>query len=152
MSKSRQSSNKKERESRKRNKKKAKEQRAEVRKANSMKGKGFDSMIAYVDEYGQLSDTPPDPTRRKEISVDQIQIGATKRPEEDASTRFGGQGIVTFYNDEKGFGFITDSQSKERLFFHASNVLTPVKQDDQVSFTKQMGDKGMVAVGVSKID
>src|ERR1043166_7336330 len=114
MSKSRQSSNKKERESRKRNKRKAKEQRAEARKENSNKGKGFDSMIAYVDEYGRLSDTPPDLSLRREISVDQIQIGATKRPDEDPATKFGGEGTVTFYNDEKGFGFITDNQSRER--------------------------------------
>ena len=40
--------------------KKIKDQKKEERKLNNNKGKGLDSMIAYVDEYGNLSSTPPE--------------------------------------------------------------------------------------------
>jgi len=40
--------------------KKIKDQKREERKSNNNKGKGFESMLAYVDENGNLSNTPPE--------------------------------------------------------------------------------------------
>jgi cold shock CspA family protein len=151
MSKSKQTSLKKEKESRKRNKRKAKEEKREVRKMNSNKGKGFESMLAYVDEFGNLSDTPPDPTKRKEIKLEDIQLGA-RRPDERTEAEYVNKGRVSYYNEEKGYGFIKDSRTKESLFFHLNNVKTPVRQNDVVTFDITNGPKGPTATAVTKIE
>jgi len=58
------------------------------------------------------------------------------------------KGIVTFYNNSKGFGFIRDLESDQRLFFHASDVQEPVKEDNIVSFEKGKGPRGISAINV----
>lgn len=63
MAKSQQSFKKKEMEKQKQKKKDEKAQRKEQRKASN--SGGLDSMIAYVDEFGNITDTPPDPNRKK---------------------------------------------------------------------------------------
>ena len=59
MAKSQVSWNKKETEKKKQKKKKDKETKKQERKTNSGENKGFDDMIAYVDEFGQITSTPP---------------------------------------------------------------------------------------------
>nr|WP_295872278.1 cold shock domain-containing protein [uncultured Chitinophaga sp.] len=133
-----------------RNKKaKAKEEKAQKmrdRKLNNNKGKGLEDMLAYVDENGNICDSPPTETPRTEIDSKDIQIGATPRPPEDPIRT----GIITFFNTSKGFGFITDEKSKESVFFHINQVSEPVKEKDRVSFTRERGAKGYNAVGVKK--
>ncbi|OYU82916.1 MAG: hypothetical protein CFE24_13695 [Flavobacterium sp. BFFFF2] len=49
-------------------KKKFKDLKKKDRKVNNNKGKGFESMIVYVDDQGQLTSTPPEikkPTESK---------------------------------------------------------------------------------------
>src|SRR5436853_7686235 len=99
MSRSKESSLKKARESKKRNKQKAKEEKREARKANSNKGKGFDSMIAYVDHRGHLSDTPPDETMRPAINTEEILLGARPRIDEEPSFS---KGKISYINEDKG--------------------------------------------------
>ncbi len=65
MARSQQSFNKKEVEKKKRKKKLDKEKKREERQAGSEKGKSLDDMIAYVDEHGNITDTPPDPEEKK---------------------------------------------------------------------------------------
>jgi hypothetical protein len=60
MGRSQESWNKKETEKNKKQKKKVKEQKKLVRKTNSAEGKGFEDMIAYVDEFGQITSDPPE--------------------------------------------------------------------------------------------
>ena len=48
------------------------------RKENAQKGKSLDSMMAYVDENGNLSSTPPDRRKKVEIRVEDIEIGVPK--------------------------------------------------------------------------
>lgn len=148
MARSKQTSMKKELESRRRNKRKKKDEKREARKADSNKGKGFDAMIAYVDEMGRLSDTPPDPTKRTEVKAHEIQLGARK--EEPTEKSYRNKGRVSFYNDEKGYGFIKDSRTKESVFFHLSSVNFPIKQNDAVEFDKVKGDRGITAVKIEK--
>ena len=84
-------------------------------------------MIAYVDENGNISETPPDPTKKKEIKAKNIEINVPKRedlPEEEKIRK----GVVTFFNDSKGYGFIKDSETQESVFVHANNLI------DQISF------------------
>ena len=80
MAKSQQTFNKSEKEKKRLKKREEKQKKREERKANSKKGEGFEEMFAYVDENGQISDTPPDLTKKKvEIKAENIEIGVPKR-------------------------------------------------------------------------
>jgi len=146
MARSQQTWNKKEREKIKQKKRQDKEKKKEERKANPGVS-GFDNMIAYVDENGQLSSTPPDPSKKKKIIADQIETGIPKREfiEEKDTTR---EGIVTFYNESKGFGFIRDLVSQESIFTHVNGHLDQIKENDRVSFKTVKGQKGLNAIDV----
>lgn len=60
------------------------------------------------------------------------------------------KGVVTFFNDAKGFGFIKDLQTQESVFIHANQLSEPIKENDKVSFEVEMGPKGTNAVNVKK--
>src|SRR6185437_16059709 len=98
--------NKKEREKKKRQNKKEKAEKKQERKENN-KNSDPESMYAYLDENGNLSSKPPDPRKKVIINVEDIEIGVPKHeplnPEDLIRT-----GIVSFFNDAKGFGFIKD--------------------------------------------
>jgi cold shock CspA family protein len=150
MAKPKQTGQKRDKEIKKQNRRKEKEEKRLERKNDSKKGKGFESMIAYVDENGQLSSTPPDPSKRQEFKLEDVQLGARK--EEDTGEKIHqNEGIISFYNEEKGYGFIRDNRTKESIFFHVNGLLTPVKLNDQVSFVKAKGAKGINAVEINRI-
>jgi cold shock CspA family protein len=151
MARSKETSSKRENEERKRKKRKEKEEKKQERKSNSSKGKGFDSMIAYVDEMGRLSSTPPDPRQRTELKLEDIQLGAKIETEQDEQ-KFMNTGRVSFYSPEKGYGFIKDKQTKESIFFHLSSLKTEVKINDLVSYDKAKGQRGPTATSVTKIE
>lgn len=148
MSKSQETYSKKEKEKKKQQKRKEKDEKREERKANSKKGKSFEDMIAYVDENGQLSSTPPDPNKRKEINLEDIQLGARKEVAVDSSDAVR-KGIITYFNEAKGYGFIKDERSQDSLFFHVNGLISQVKERDKVNFETEMGQKGMMAVKVT---
>lgn len=58
------------------------------------------------------------------------------------------QGIIKFFNTEKGFGFIRHEQSEQETFVHVSGLKQEVKEGDRVEFEIQEGRKGPVAVEV----
>ena len=149
MARSQASFGKKENEKKRQKNKKEKEERKEERQANAKKGQGLEEMLAYVDENGNITSTPPDPTRkRKEISAESIQIGVPKQedrePEDTLRT-----GTVSFFNDSKGYGFIRDAASQESIFVHANNLggLT-ITEGNKVTFEVEPGMKGPTAVRV----
>ncbi len=150
MAKSQETYSKKEKEIKRLKKRKEKEEKRLERKTNNNKGKSFEDMIAYVDENGQLSDTPPDPKKRKVINLEDIQLGAAKREDVNPADAIR-KGSVTFYNDEKGYGFIRDEQSQESIFFHVNGVTGTVKEKDKVTFEVEMGQKGLNAVKVTLV-
>lgn len=139
--------NKKEREKKKQKAKSDKEDKMRERKENAKKGKSLHDMMAYVDENGNISATPPDPRKKVEIKLEDIQIGVPEYvpPTEAELTR---KGKVTFFNQEKGFGFIKDLVSQESIFVHANNLSDNVKENDKVSFQIEMGHRGPFAVNV----
>ena len=141
--------NKKEREKKKQKERRDKAEKMQERKENAKKN-NFDDMIAYLDENGNLSSTPPDPRKRVEVKLEDIQIGVPEYvpPTEEELTR---KGKVTFFNNEKGFGFIKDLQSQQSLFVHANNLTAPIKENDKVSFEVEMGQRGPMAVNVKII-
>ena len=65
MGRSQETFGKKEKEKKKAQKRKLKAAKKEERKANNLKGASLEEMYTYVDENGQLTDTPPDPTKKK---------------------------------------------------------------------------------------
>lgn len=150
MSKSQETYSKKEKEKKKQLKRKEKDEKREERKANSKKGKSFEDMIAYVDENGQLTDTPPDPSKRKIINLEDIQLGARKEEAVDPADLIR-RGNITFFNTEKGYGFIKDERSQESVFFHINGLVSEVKERDKVNFEVEMGQKGKVAVKVTLV-
>lgn len=140
---------KKEKEKLRQKKKKDKEEKRQDRKANAQKGQSLESMLAYVDENGNLVSSPPDPTRKKTINEADIQIGAARQTNESAEPALR-QGIVTFFNSSKGYGFIRDLQSQESIFVHANALIEPIGEQDKVSFTTARTPKGLNAVDVKK--
>ena len=61
------------------------------------------------------------------------------------------QGTVKFFNESKGFGFITDTESNEEFFVHISGLIDEVREGDSVEFDLKEGRKGMNAVEVKVI-
>lgn len=60
-------------------------------------------------------------------------------------------GTVKFFNDAKGFGFITEENSNTEYFVHISGLIDEVRQGDTVEFELKEGKKGMNAVNVKVI-
>lgn len=151
MSKSQETWKKKEREKKKLQKKKEKEEKKLERKTSSGEAdKSFDDMLAYIDENGNLSSTPPDPRKKVEINIEDIQIGVPKKedlPEEETIR----SGKISFFNSAKGFGFIRDDLSKESIFVHANNADSPLQENDKVNFEIEMGQRGPMAIHVKII-
>ena len=56
-------------------------------------------------------------------------------------------GKVKFFNEAKGFGFITDDQGND-IFVHVSGLVDEIRENDSVSFNTQEGKKGLNAVDV----
>jgi cold shock CspA family protein len=147
MAKSRDTFSKKEKEKKRLKKKQAKQQRKEERQENSSGG-SLDDMIAYVDENGNITDTPPDPDKKKKVKAEDIVIGIPpKEKEEISSVR---TGRVEFFNHEKGYGFIKDTETQEKYFTHVTGLLTEIEEGDLVTFELEQGMKGMNAVQVNK--
>jgi cold shock CspA family protein len=149
MGKPQETMQKKELEKKRAQKKKEKEQRKEERKANAKSGQSWESMMAYIDENGNITSTPPDPLKKRDIKVDDIVIGS-RNLESHASPTIK-TGTVTFFNASKGFGFIKDAQSGESIFVHTSALLSPVKENDKVTFETEMTHKGYSALRVKTI-
>ncbi|WP_462266172.1 cold-shock protein [Mucilaginibacter sp.] len=146
MGKSTETFSKKEREKKKLRKQQDKKSKAEDRKANSDKGKSLDDMMAYIDEDGNISSTPPDPAKRKKVAVESIQIGVPKQ--EDIPMDVVRNGIVTFFNESKGYGFIRDLQTQDSIFVHINGLMNPIKENQKVSFEVEQGPKGLNAIKV----
>lgn len=146
MAKSKESFSKKDKEQKRQKNKKAKQEKMEERKLNAKKGRSLEDMMAYVDENGNITDTPPDPVKRKTINAEDIEIGIPSSGKKEQ----GHSGTVQYYDDTKGFGFIFDEGKKERIFFHHSNTLEKVSLSDRVEYELRPGERGWVAIDVKK--
>jgi CspA family cold shock protein len=61
------------------------------------------------------------------------------------------QGVVKFFNEAKGFGFITPSDSSADIFVHVSGLVDEIREKDEVEFEVEKGKKGLNAVNVTRI-
>ena len=57
-------------------------------------------------------------------------------------------GLVKFFNESKGFGFIKVNGSNQEVFVHVSGLTDQVRENDAVVFELQEGKKGLNAVNV----
>ena len=148
MGRSQESFSKKEKEKKRRKKNQEKKERRELRKAlKAEQGtKTFEDMLSYVDENGNLTSTPPDPTKRRKIKAEDIVLGVP--PNEHTPMDNVRHGMIKFFSPDKGYGFITEDHTKDSIFVHVNNVQGTIKETDRVSYEVEMGPKGPNAVNV----
>jgi CspA family cold shock protein len=60
-------------------------------------------------------------------------------------------GTVKFFNESKGYGFITDDNTKEDFFVHVTGLNGQIQQNDKVEFETQEGKKGINAINVKRV-
>ncbi len=150
MAKSKETFNKKEKEKKRLKQRQEKLQKKEERKANTKKGQSLEDMMAFIDENGNLSDTPPDPRNKKSFKLEDIAIGVAKQsdiPEDENRT-----GTVTYFDESKGYGFINDQLTNERVFIHVNNLTEKINVSDKVMFKLGSGPRGLAAVDVKKMN
>ena len=62
------------------------------------------------------------------------------------------QGTVKFFNEAKGFGFISPANGGKDIFVHSSGLSTrEIRENDKVSFEVQKSEKGLNAVNVKLV-
>lgn len=139
--------NKREIEKNKQQKRKEKQQKREERKNNPTDS--FDDMIAYVDENGVISSTPPDLANKQKVEIEDIAISTPKKEDiEDPILN----GRVEYFNPDKGFGFIKHTGSTEKYFFHISNAPASISEGNIVTFELERGQRGMNAVTITLVN
>lgn len=150
MAKSQQTYSKSEKEKKRLKKREEKQKKKEARKAEAKENPGI--QFAYVDHLGNLTDTPPDPSKKVKVEAASIEIGIPKMEEGDRvafdPVR---KGKVSFFDSSKGFGFIIDDVNEEKYFTHVSGLIDTIVENDQVSFELEKGQRGMNAVKVTLI-
>lgn len=150
MAKSQQTYSKIEKEKARIKKREEKQKKKDARKAeNKSSTKGI--QFAYVDAYGNLTDSPPNPADKIKVDAESIEIGIPKKEDSDEIIDPVHKGKVSFFDSSKGFGFIIDNESQEKYFCHVSGLLDDISENDKVSFELERGKKGMMAVKVKRI-
>ncbi len=148
MGRSQETHNKKEVRTKKEKKRKEKAEKRMARKDQD-RPSSFEEMIAYVDEDGNITNTPPEVGKKRKEKLDDIEISVPRResgPARDPNRT----GVITFFNDSKGFGFIRESESGESIFVHVNELLEDVTEGQKVSFEVVKGPKGLAATKVKK--
>jgi cold shock CspA family protein len=142
--------NKREREKNRQQKKKEKLEKRQERKLVNKTGSGLESMLAYVDEDGNLSSKPVDPKKKVFIPVEDIEISVPRQRELEPDDLIQ-IGVVTLFKADKGYGFIKGQETQESYFFHIKSLIDPVKENNKVSFEIEKGPKGLNAVNVKMV-
>ncbi len=61
------------------------------------------------------------------------------------------EGTVKFFNETKGFGFITPAEGGEDIFVHITGLNDDIRENDRVTFDVQEGKRGLNAVNVKRV-
>ena len=133
-------------EKKKQEKRLAKQQKKEERKSNGTSS--FEDMIAYVDENGMITDTPPTPNNNKpqEVDMSTIEVSTPRRTEEPIELVH--EGRIEHFNVSKGYGFVKDLKNAEKYFFHISGLIDNIIENNIVTFELEKGSRGMNAVKI----
>jgi cold shock CspA family protein len=148
MAKSQQTFGKREKEKKRLKKREEKQKKKAARKAEA-KDSGGGIPFAYVDQFGNLTDTPPDPSEKVKVDAEDIVLGIPQKEESDEEFDPIRKGKVAFFDHSKGFGFIMDSETQEKYFCHVSGLNDEINENDKVTFELEKGPRGMNAVRVS---
>lgn len=135
---------KRENEKKKQAKRLEKQKRKEERQAGG--SSSLDDMIAYVDENGNITNTPPEVRPKVEIDLEDIVIATPKKEDVESEPL---KGRVEYFNTEKGYGFIKDLASAEKYFFHVSSAPGGIREGQLVFFELMRGTRGMNAVKIA---
>ncbi len=146
MGRSKETYGKKEVRKKQEKKRKDKEARKLARKENANKLDNQD-MIAYVDEFGNILSEPPDISQKKEVNLEDIEISIPKGSEQNEEDLLK-TGVVTFFNEQKGYGFIREQVTKQNVFVHSKDIIGKIKEGNKVIFELGTGPKGLIATGV----
>jgi len=150
LGKSQETAAKKEKEKKRLKKRQEKLERKRDSKHNEKDG-SLEGMMAYVDEFGAITSTPPDVNRKKHsFNPEDIKISVQKQEAVDPADLIR-KGILSTFNTAKGFGFIRDTESQDSVFVHINSMIDSIKQGDKVTFVLEKGLKGMQAAQVKKI-
>lgn len=150
MGRSQETFNKKEVRNKREKKRKEKEAKRLARKDQEKKST-LDDMIAYVDENGMITDTPPDPGKKTKTKAEDIEISIPKKEDMEQPDPIR-KGKVSFFNDSKGYGFIRDIETQESIFVHINNTIDEITEGSKVTFEIEPGPKGPTAVRVKLIE
>lgn len=148
MGRSRESYNKKEVRNKKEKKRKDKKKKREARKGEEKNS--FNEMIAYVDKDGNISSEPPE-EKDDEVKREDIEVSVPKKSESEKEDPIR-NGLITFFNDNKGYGFIKDFKNGQSVFVHQNNAQDELDEGEQVSYEIEMGPRGLAAVNVKIIN
>lgn len=135
--------NKRDNEKKKQSKRLEKQKRKDERKSSGKSS--MDDMIAYVDENGMISDTPPDMQNKEKVNQEDILIAVPKKEKEEPKAL---RGRVEHFNPSKGYGFIKSMESTDKYFFHISNAPANIAEGHTVLFELERGTRGMNAVNI----
>jgi CspA family cold shock protein len=61
------------------------------------------------------------------------------------------EGTVKFFNNQKGFGFISQNDTRTDVFVHSTGLIDTIRENDRVSFEVENGKKGLNAINVKVI-
>jgi len=145
MGKSKDTFNKKEVRNKQLKKRKDKEKKRVERKETD-KRSGFENMLAWVDENGNICSSPPDKSNKEEVKLEDIEISVPKGGSVKTSLKF--RGKLNNYDSTKGFGFITCSNLDNSVFIHSNDCQCELTVGCKVEFETEMGPKGLKAINV----
>ena len=61
------------------------------------------------------------------------------------------EGTVKFFNTQKGFGFISQTDTRTDVFVHSTGLIDNIRENDRVEFDVEEGKKGLNAINVKVI-
>lgn len=62
------------------------------------------------------------------------------------------EGTIKFFDETKGFGFISQSNGGEDIFVHTTGLIDSIRENDDVFFEIEQGKKGPIATNVRRKD